>query len=1070
MTCKIIRIVYTRVTLSSPPVKLQQSAVNMPLARGRVGARLLGAAVRRSAWTLRALQSPFTSPLQIQQLRHFAAKDSSWEWLKRPEDPKLQQFLKVTILERNYLAHQLSKPKFRRVERAFDVELRNRLLREDFSVPECIGAYEYYMRQGPGENFHVYYRRLRALGSDGTPGPEETVLNQNVEPTLNHGFQFVAGMKVSPDAKQLLLVMENDHEECRAVLRDLYTGKLEPLSDVTGIKNLEWSSSPAPHRVFYFTKVDGNGRPYAVFRYNLATHAQEKDEAFFVDVSTTKDARFVLINCNSKNTSEIYALDSHSVDARPQLLRPREPGTAYFADHAAGQFFIVTNADGALNYKIATSHSNKLKTDGASSPSGRWETMVPEQADVKIEDVDLFGNYLVLYERVASVPRIRVCKLDESEDPHYVPLPKEHEICRVAPGVNRDVTSHRLRFSVSTPLVPEIVYDYDMESRELHLLKETHLTDRSLKNESRSSRSGGVNPPQTSFVPEEYTCQRQYVASTSSLGVKVPLTLIHRRDIVLNGQNPTLLIGYGAYGTNLEADFELEHLSLLERGWVIALAHVRGGGELGLQWYQGGKGMQKRHTFDDYLSCTLHLLDAGFTNPKRLAGKGVSAGGLIMGYMANEHPELFQALVMKVPFVDILATMQDPNLPLTVHEYDEWGNPNGPKMHEYMRSYAPMENIRQNQQYPAMFVTGSLNDQRVQFWEPAKWVYRIRKAQASLPKNDKRLVLLKMSEDDGHFGGGGRLEQLQEDAMEIAFLYQALRLPFPLLLLQRLTTMATTTQELESDISQMEDRLASVKVAVEEEREAWRRSTRTGKRGTKWKGAASRRTNNERLASPHTENDFGLSDVDGNFSVMPTYWDALELAQYLQTRQLTSYAQVVVYGQITGKALLDTPTSKLRKFFADVAPTASDPSWKAFLGEVSRLHKQQRRLEAVAANNNDEILSQPCSLDSARGKNDHRPSPSAVMSAAGAALVFPLISPRLPAVSSSGTSTQQQQNNAKLRPVLPLRKPANALSSGALRQCKVYQQSKYKLDPDLFQTHAETFSSCFGATPPSNRP
>ncbi|POM63447.1 Serine protease family S09A, partial [Phytophthora palmivora] len=641
----------------------------------RVATRLLDGATHPSALSRRQFHS---SVLLKQQLGCFTDADSSWEWLKDPENPRLQRFLK---LERNYLANQLTKPKFRKVERAFNVELRNRLLREDFSIPECIGKFEYFMRQAPGENFPVYYRRLRSAESDATATStkEEVVLNQNVEPSLNHGFQFVSGMKISPDATQLLLVMENDNEQCRAVLRDLKSGKLQPLTNVTNIKNVEWSSSSSPNRVFYYTKVDGHGRPFAVYRYNLMTHSQEliyeeHDEAFFVDVSQTKDAQFVLINCNSKNTSEIYALDGQNIDAKPQLLRKREAGTLYFADHAAGQFVIVTNADGALNYKIATCQWN-------AESLGQWETLVPEHEDVKIEDVDLFENYLVLYERVHSVPRIQVCNLTDS-DSHYIPLPKEHEICRVSPGVNRDYEAHRVRFQVSTPLVPEIVFDYDMKNKKLHVLKETELTDRSLKLDFNRDTGGKVT--KSSFEPEQYTCQRCYVPSMSSLGVKIPLTVIHRRDITLNGQNPTLLIGYGAYGTNLEADFELDHLSLLERGWVIALAHVRGGGELGLQWYQAGKGMQKRHTFDDYVSCTHHLLDVGFTNPKRLAGKGVSAGGLIMGYVANEYPQLYQALVMKVPFVDILATMQDPTLPLTVHEYDEWGDPNGPKVHEYI--------------------------------------------------------------------------------------------------------------------------------------------------------------------------------------------------------------------------------------------------------------------------------------------------------------------------------------------------------------------------------------------------
>ncbi|CAI5713444.1 unnamed protein product [Peronospora effusa] len=692
----------------------------------------------------------YASPLlPQQQVKCFAAIDSSWEWLKDPKSPQLQRFLE---LERKYLANQVSKPKFRKVERTLNMELRNRLLREDFSVPECIGKFEYYMRQAPGENFPVYYRRAYDATATSTM-KEQVVLNPNTEPLLNHGFQFISSMKISPDASKLLLIVENNNEQCQVVLKDLTTGKVQLLDDIIGIRNVEWSSTP--ERIFYYTKVDKHGRPFAVYRYNLMTQTQkliyeEQDKAFFVDVSQTKDECFVLIDCNSKNTSEIYALDGHSIDAQPQVLRLRETGTLYFADHAAGQFYIVTNADGAVNYKIAT-----FALDAA---DGHLKTFIPEHKDVKIEDVDLFEKYLVLYERVNSVPRIRNTK--------YVGFHLE------SIAIMRHIMYD---FKCPHPLVPEIVFDYDMQSRKLQVVKETEMTDCSVKQQ----RDSTTTVAKSSFKPKYFTCQRCYVPSMSSLGVKIPLTLIHRRDITLNGKNPTLLIGYGAYGTNLEADFELEHLSLLERGWVIALAHVRGGGELGLPWYQAGKGMQKRHTFDDYVSCTHYLLDAGFTNPKRLAGKGVSAGGLIMGYVANEYPQLYQALIMKVPFVDILATMQDPTLPLTVHEYDEWGDPNGPKAHEYIRSYAPCENVRENQVYPAMFVTGSLNDQRVQFWEPAKWMYKMRKVQASLLKRDKRLMMLKMGETDGHFGGGGRLEQLEESAMEIAFLYQALRLPFP---------------------------------------------------------------------------------------------------------------------------------------------------------------------------------------------------------------------------------------------------------------------------------------------------
>uniref|UniRef100_K3WNC2 Prolyl endopeptidase n=1 Tax=Globisporangium ultimum (strain ATCC 200006 / CBS 805.95 / DAOM BR144) TaxID=431595 RepID=K3WNC2_GLOUD len=681
-------------------------------------------------------------------------------------------------MERGYLSHQISKPRFRKIERAFYMEFRARVLRADATIPERIGSYEYYMRQSSGENYQVYYRRHRATQI------EETVLNQNVETNVlgtAQQFHFVAAMKISHDENAMLIVMENENEECHTMIKDLTTQRITPLPNVKNVRNVEWSNAPRK-QCFYYTEVDAHRRPYAVYRYDCDRQTreliyEEQDDGFFVDVSQTKDGKYVLINCNSKNTSEIYALSTHDEKATPQLLRRREPNTVYFADHADDRFYIVTNADKAQNYKIVSSQEP--------SHHESWETILPESQDVKIEDVDLFKDYLVLYERVQSVPRIRVCKLSNPrENNHFIPLPREHEICRISPGVNRDYMSHSVRFSISTPLVPEIVFDYDMQAKKLRVLKEISAdTQTKKKSNGRGSQSNSKKHKESSdklpFVPELYTCERVFVPSTNNLDVQVPMTLIHRRDVQQNGQNPTLLLGYGAYGTNLEADFELEHLSLLERGWVIALAHARGGGELGLQWYHDGKGLQKRNTFDDYLSCANYLLDQQYTNPKHLAGKGVSAGGLVMGYMANEHPSLFQAMILKVPFLDILETMQDPSLPLTVHEYEEWGNPSDPKVYDYIKSYAPCENMRPGQVYPSMFVTGGMNDQRVQFWEPVKWVYKLRRLQAKQPDDEKRLLLLKLSEDEGHFGGGGRLEQLQENAMEMAFLYRALKLPFP---------------------------------------------------------------------------------------------------------------------------------------------------------------------------------------------------------------------------------------------------------------------------------------------------
>jgi oligopeptidase B len=690
-------------------------------------------------------------------------------------------------MERKYLEYILSRPSFRRIERTFYLEFRARLPREDTSIPECIGDYEYYMAQQPYENFPVYLRRHLKTKQI------QTILNQNSESMFHQvdvgKNSFLSMMKINPQNQNLILcIFENEHEETQLILKDISSGKILLSGLKTSpdhqVRSVEWASSTC----FYYTRLDPiKRRPYQVYSYDFVSHQQvqlfhEQDEAFFVDLSHTKDGRFVLINCNSKTSSEIHAIDTFSSLVVPFCLRPREKNTLYFADHAKDQFYIVTNADNAINYKIMTMKISSSSSMCASPKA--WKTWISDSKDIKIEDIDLFKDFLVIYQRVKSIPRIWIKPLVETKKAHFVSLPSPHAICRVIPGVNRTFESHHVRFTISTPFVPEIVYDYDMLQQKLSILKQTPAIPSTTYNNKRIRKN-------RLFDPQDFECTRVFASSENAENVQVPLTLIHRKDLARNGTNPTLLLGYGAYGTNMETDFQLEHLSLLERGWIIALAHVRGGGELGLDWYQQGKGLKKKNTFVDFLTCTNYLIQHKYTSPQYLAAKGTSAGGLIMGYMANEYPDLFRALILKVPFMDIAQTMMDETLPLTIHEYDEWGNPSQDKqIHEYIQSYSPCENIRPfntkaPQQYPAMWITASMNDYRVPYWEPVKWVYQIRhrpiitaaideKNQKKKPTNN--LLVLKMSETDGHFGSGGKLEQLQESAMEIAFLYQALGL------------------------------------------------------------------------------------------------------------------------------------------------------------------------------------------------------------------------------------------------------------------------------------------------------
>ncbi|KAF0697092.1 Aste57867_12199 [Aphanomyces stellatus] len=663
---------------------------------------------------------------------HRSVSTASMDWLRDPMSPKLQEFIES---EHAHWKRE-SKP-YRKFQRQVFSEMRRRLKLDalDHSVPEVIGQFAYYLKTIPRLNFPIYCRQ------DITTGKEEVVLNPN-----EMDFGQIGVFKVSPDGRYLAYTMDMTGDELyEAYVKDLRSSRITKIR--SHVRSIEWDQVGS----LYYTVPDMVHRPCRVFRHRMGVSAPdthiftEDDPSVFLDVVLTKDMKFVLINANSKRSSEVHSLDATNTAATPQLVRARDPNVLYFADHADDAFYIVTNADQASNYKVV-----KLPDSARDAGDGAWTTFAPDAPDVKIDEMDLFHEYLVLYERKGGFPRIRILPLhqDASTSGHVIPL-DDHPCCVLYPAANRDFGSNTLRFSLSTPLVPEIVYQYHIPTRQLDVLKDDTAA---------------------AFDRSQYVCRRVHVPHGD---VHVPLTLVHHKDLSLDHSNPTLLTGYGAYGMNLETGFDMEALSLLDRSWVLAFAHVRGGGELGLAWHAQGRGLSKKNTFLDFVACAEWLQAQGYTTAARLAAKGTSAGGLIMGYIANERPDLCRALVMNVPFLDIATTMQDPTLPLTVHEYDEWGNPSDDAdVRAYMQSYAPCDNMREKT-YPAMLVTTALNDMRVQYWEPLKWVRQLR----AMGRKDASTVWCKVRDDGGHFNGLGRLDQLQAAADEVVFLHHALDLP-----------------------------------------------------------------------------------------------------------------------------------------------------------------------------------------------------------------------------------------------------------------------------------------------------
>jgi oligopeptidase B len=665
---------------------------------------------------------------------HGDERVDEWYWLRDKDDPEVRALLEEeNAFTRAALAHTEDG------QRKLYDEIVARIQETDLSVPARKGTWWYYARTVEGLQYPIACRRA----GDPVEGVESVLLDVNAI-AEGHDFCDVANDEVSPDGTLLAYGVDLDGgEQFTLRFRDLATG--EDLDDVVegAYYGLAWALD---NRTVFYTRPDDAMRPYQLWRHVLGTAAsddvlvyQEDDERFFLGVGSSKSDEYVFLALESKVTTEVHFLAAASPLGEFTVIEARQQGVEYSVEHHGSSFMITTNADGAENFKL-------MRAPIASPGKASWTEVVGHREDVKLDGIEVFADWFVLWERAEGLRRITVRSAASGES-HVVE--QTESVYTVAPDANLEFASDVLRFSYQSMITPRSVYDYDMRTRERVLLKQQPVL-------------GGYDPSQ-------YETVRQW--ATAPDGVQVPMSLVYRRGIARDGSSPALLYGYGSYEISIDPTFSSLRLSLLDRGFVFAIAHVRGGGEMGRRWYEDGKLLKKCNTFTDFIACGAALVEAGWTSPARLAIRGGSAGGLLMGAVMNMAPSMCAAVVAEVPFVDCLTTILDESLPLTVLEWEEWGNPvENAEVYQYMKSYSPYDNVGALD-YPAVLATAGLNDPRVSYWEPAKWVQRLRDR---ADEASGRPVLLKVELGAGHMGPSGRYDAWKDEAFVYGFVLDAL--------------------------------------------------------------------------------------------------------------------------------------------------------------------------------------------------------------------------------------------------------------------------------------------------------
>lgn len=674
------------------------------------------------------MQAPKANKIKKELSIHGDTRIDNYYWLNERDNPKVIDYLKA---ENAYTDLEMKDTEG--FQKELFEEIKGRIKEDDESVPYKLNGYWYLTRYKKGGEYPIYSRKKESLDA------EEEILfdvNEMAEP---YSYYHLNGLNVSENNQLAAFGQDTLSRRIYTLqIKDLKTGKIYPdkIENTTG--GSVWA---ADNKTLFYTRKDETLRGFQIWQHILGTPSfedklvyEEKDETFVTFVYKTKSRKYIIIGCSSTVSNEYRFIPADKPTADWQVFQARERDLEYSIEHYGDHFYVLTNKDKATNFKL-------MKTPVSKTSKNNWVDVIPHRDDIFLEGFEIFKDYLVLEERERGLIQMKIRKWDGTQD-YYLPFKEETYTAYIS--TNPEFNSEILRYGYTSMTTPNSVIDFNMKTKHSEIKKEQTVL-------------GG-------FKKSDFETKRIWVKARD--GKDIPVSIVYKKTTKISGDTPLLLYAYGSYGATMDPYFSSSRLSLLNRGFIYAIAHIRGGQELGRPWYDDGKMLHKKNTFNDFVDVSKYLIENKYTSNHHLYAMGGSAGGLLMGAVINQAPELYNGVVAQVPFVDVVTTMLDDSIPLTTGEYDEWGNPNEKVYYDYMLSYSPYDQV-EAKDYPNLLVTTGLHDSQVQYWEPAKWVAKLREL-----KTDHHLLLLKTDMETGHGGASGRFEALKELAFEFAFIFK----------------------------------------------------------------------------------------------------------------------------------------------------------------------------------------------------------------------------------------------------------------------------------------------------------